>query len=123
MAVHEAPASAGRILRRSVATMATAAAMLVGLGAVGLASVSDPAGPEHGAMSRADEAWADRLGAIAASQNAVATARERADAAYSERLTGQADALAVQRYARERANTAWSDRLTRLAERLIEQDR
>ena len=123
MAVHEASAPAGRILRRSVATMATAAAMLVGLGAVGLASVSDPARPEQGAMSRADEAWADRLGAIAASQNAVARARERADAAYSERLTGQADALAVQRYARERANTAWSDRLTRLAERLIEQDR
>ncbi|HET6649617.1 MAG TPA: hypothetical protein VFH79_05655 [Candidatus Limnocylindria bacterium] len=99
------------------------AVVIVGLGAIGLASIPGAAGQEHGVLSRADQAWATRLEAVAAMQAEVVIARERADTAYSDRLTAQAGALAASGLARERANAAYSERLTRLAERLATQGR
>lgn len=123
MAVQQVAANVSGTARRSITRVAAALAIVVALGAIGLASVPGEAAQVPVAMNRADQAWAERLGAIAASQGAVAIARERATAAYSERLTAQADALAARRLSRERSMAAYSDRLTRLAEHLAEQGR
>jgi hypothetical protein len=121
MATREAAAPTGRILGRGILAVTAAAAIVVALGAMGLASNPGAAVSEHGAMSRPDQAWAERLGAFAARQDEVAIARERANTAYANRLTAQSDALAAQRLERERASAAYSERLTRLAEHLAGQ--
>lgn len=123
MAVQHVAAPVSGTARRSITRIAGALTIVVGLGAIGLASAPGEATEGPGALSRADRAWAERLGAIAASQAAVGIARERATEAYSERLTAQADALAARRLSRERSMAAYSDRLTRLAERLAEGQR
>lgn len=123
MAVQEAAAPGGMRAWRGITGVVAGAVVIVGLGAIGLASIPGAAGQEHGVLSRADQAWAERLEAVAASQAEAAIARERADTAYSDRLTAQAGALAASRLARERANAAYSERLTRLAERLATQGR
>lgn len=116
MAIREGAAQADRTSGRGIVAVMAAAAIVVALGAMGLASNPGAAVPEQGAMSRPDQAWAERLGALAARQDEVAIARERANTAYVNRLTGQSDALAAQRLERERASAAYSERLTRLAE-------
>ncbi|HEU4862558.1 MAG TPA: hypothetical protein VFU44_02185 [Candidatus Limnocylindria bacterium] len=123
MAVQEAAAPGGMRAWRGIASVAAAAVVVVGFGAIGLASIPGAAGQEHGVLSRADRAWATRLEAVAAMQAEVAIARQRADTAYSDRLTAQAGAFAASQVARERANAAYSERLTRLAERLATQGR
>jgi hypothetical protein len=123
MAVQEAAAPGGMRAWRGIASVAAAAVVVVGFGAIGLASIPGAAGQEHGVLSRADQAWATRLEAVAAMQAEVAIARQRADTAYSDRLTAQAGAFAASQVARERANAAYSERLTRLAERLATQGR
>jgi hypothetical protein len=123
MAVQHVAAPLDGTGRRSITRIAAALTILVGLGVIGLASVPGEAAQVPGGMNRADRAWADRLGAIAASQGADATARERATATYSERLTAQADALTARRLSRQRSMAAYSDRLTGLAEHLAQQGR
>jgi hypothetical protein len=123
MAIREAAATVGRTSGRGIAAVTAAAAIVVALGAIGLASNPAEAVREQGVMSRADQAWAERLGALAAREGETTLARERAHEAYANRLTTQSDALAAQRLERERASAAYSDRLTRLAEHLAGQTR